>query len=671
VRGPAGAGKSALLANWLAERGREWAGRPVFVHSAGSTPTSSRWESLLTRFMTWAGGTLGIQETIPDEGEPDELLIAFQRALRAAAKSRPLLLLDGASELQGPEGFTSLCWLPEEVPEDVRIILTARDESAALAEIRRRGWPELAVGPLTLEERQGLVQSALERAGRRLSGDDLRQIAQAPMTETPLYTRILIQELCTVGRHEELSEQIQTYLEAESLGSLYAKLFRRWEADYGAEVVRRTLVLTSVSRDGLLEQDLLGMTVPEGNPLTSSRLSPFLYSAELEISPRPGNLALTNTYVAEAIEKAYLTPEVVDVARAALISYYQKPIKTEIGFTLAIGNEKLRKQIASAIADTEGLLNELHGRAFHELPWQLYNAGRWEELRELVGQGRYLKWAMKSRPRDPARWWRELTPRGYRAADAFADELDPAGDASPEELERIVLLLTETGETEAAFHGREVLNAKYQAANAWRPLGWSKLRQAALLVAQEEFDLALERYREAESAFLKGNDGVGAACAKADLGIALFKRGTARWQVKDIRESSRVLNDSLRALQKEGMTSLLGTVYNALGVIDSARGKFDTARDYLKRAEHLFRSIGQRPQVAEVFQNRGILEATARRREAAAEAFREAARLYHELGDDMKAVKVEHAAKKVMERRSLFRQDFLRMFFKNGTYTKK
>jgi tetratricopeptide (TPR) repeat protein len=303
----------------------------------------------------------------------------------------------------------------------------------------------------------------------------------------------------------------------------------------------------------------------------------------------------------------------------------------------------LRKQVAEMVAKTEDLLNDLKGRAFHELPWQFYNTGRWEELRELVGQRRYLKWAAESRPRDPARWWRELSSRGYRVTDAFTEELNPDGDASPEELERIVALLTITGETEAAFHARDLLNAKYRAANAWHPLGWSKIKQAWMLVLQEEFDTALEYYHEAESAFLKVDDLVGSACAKAEIGIAFFRRGIARRQAEDIIESSRILTDSLRTLQKEGMTSLLGTVYNALGVAVAMQDDLENGRDYLRRAEHLFRLTGQRDKMAEVFHNRGVMETVAGRREVAAGAFRTAARLYRELGKDETAAKMEGA----------------------------
>src|SRR5689334_3718513 len=135
--------------------------------------------------------SLGVACDIPAQTEPAELLIAAPRALLAAGRdARPLLVLDGASEVQGPEGFPPLCWLPEDLSENVRVILSARDDSPVLAETRRRGWPELAIEPLSEAERTAFVEKALERVGRRLARDELARIVASEPTRVPLYLRI-------------------------------------------------------------------------------------------------------------------------------------------------------------------------------------------------------------------------------------------------------------------------------------------------------------------------------------------------------------------------------------------------------------------------------------------------------------------------------------------------
>jgi tetratricopeptide (TPR) repeat protein len=650
VRGPVGAGKSALIANWLSERARSETAGPMFVHAVGATPTAARWEALLTRFMTWARDVLKVEGKISGEDEPQELLLAFPRFLRGAAeKARMLLLVDGVSELDEREGFAPLWWLPEDLPEGVRLVLTARDDSPALAETRRRQWPELSVGPLSVGEREALVQGALKRVGRQLRKDDLARITGADQTRVPLYIRILIQELCTFGHYDRLSERIRYYLEAVSLDELYARVMRRWEEDYGADVVRQTLVFTAVSREGLLEQDLFELTKPEGGvPLTSTRLSPFLLSAELEISPRPGVLSLTNQHVGRAIRRAYLTPETEAEARASLIDYFRMPTQLAVGFTLAIADETLRKMVASVVSESEEHLSAWEGRAFRELPWQLSHAGRWEELMELVSMPLYLRWAAEYCPGEPVHWWRELSARGYRAMAAFAGRLAPQSNASPEDLERIVSLLNEVGEKDEAFRARGMLNAKYRASGAWDRLGWSLMNQGAMLRSQRNYDRACELCRDAEAAFLKAGDEVGAACARADLGVTLFDRGLSAQRVQDVFESSRLLRDSLRVLQREGKTSLLAIVYNALGSALSMLGEVEPARDYLKRAEHLFRAMGQRTEAAAALKNRGLLEVVAGRRDAAASFFRMAAQAYRDAGNATEAMNVEVALAKIL-----------------------
>jgi hypothetical protein len=156
--------------------------------------------------------------------------------------------------------------------------------------MQARGWSVLDIEPLEEDQRRAFVRAYLGRVGRRLGQADLERVVSSPPAKHALFLRVLLQELRAVGTHAGLSAQIAGYLEAASLGDVYARTFRRWEHDYGADVVRQILALIAVCPSGISEHDLRMSLGGRDEPLESVKWSPFLASAEADLSPRPGFL---------------------------------------------------------------------------------------------------------------------------------------------------------------------------------------------------------------------------------------------------------------------------------------------------------------------------------------------------------------------------------------------
>jgi hypothetical protein len=161
--GSPGSGKSALLAKFCRDlvEGNNGEGRedePLLIsHFVGATAASTNVQHVLRRLSRElvVGASLDLE--VPEEY--GDLLVAFPRFLTlAAAARRVIIVLDAVDQLETARQATTLNWLPESLPDNARLILSA-------AEIQDRQTP------------------ALEAArARRTKPEELRLRARTPPT---------------------------------------------------------------------------------------------------------------------------------------------------------------------------------------------------------------------------------------------------------------------------------------------------------------------------------------------------------------------------------------------------------------------------------------------------------------------------------------------------------
>ena len=288
VVGDSGSGKSALLSSWsIAYRSRLSEGM-VLAHFIGSSRKSTELGAMLARLNYELGQYLGIEddassspapeaETAGDQAagegakEPDEIF--RERLIAAGAKGKVVLVLDALNQLSDEDDALGLGWLPTEIPEGVRLVVSTL-KGEVQDELKARGWLEgsLKVRPLERKERDELIEIYLGRGqAKRLSDTQIEAIIDPPQASSPLYLRILLDELRVYGRHESLDARIRRLTSATTIPELLEMVLARYEAahkeafgELRPDLVADAMSLIWASHQGLQEAELLGLLAEEG-----------------------------------------------------------------------------------------------------------------------------------------------------------------------------------------------------------------------------------------------------------------------------------------------------------------------------------------------------------------------------------------------------------------------
>ncbi|MFM7057226.1 MAG: AAA family ATPase [Planctomycetota bacterium] len=263
VHGVSGSGKTALLARASQEVAKT---RRCVVRFIGVTPRGSEIRSLLSslceelRQDSPCGNRLS--------ADMQELRGEFCRHLNAASAERPVILfLDALDQLADTNDGRMLNWLPERLPEYVKVIVSCVSKRPA-NDAAGQPYTELERRPIPLEnflqlnilsecEAWKLLFSKwLPRAGRTVSKDQQALIEEQlkfPHHRTPIHLKLLFEEV----RQWHSWEQRATL--GDNLHSLPERLIKRLSdpANHGELLVNRVLGYLSASRCGLAETELL------------------------------------------------------------------------------------------------------------------------------------------------------------------------------------------------------------------------------------------------------------------------------------------------------------------------------------------------------------------------------------------------------------------------------
>jgi hypothetical protein len=157
ILGQSGAGKSALLANWLQKRQRNLARNRhttvtdeyIFWHAVGCTRHSRDVRKMMKRLLYDLKQRFELSRLV--SVDPAHYSWDLPRFLELASKKgRVLLVIDGLHRFEPIEGETNLSWLPLEFPPNVRVVISATYPSLSdhsnrpshvLAELERYGHP--------------------------------------------------------------------------------------------------------------------------------------------------------------------------------------------------------------------------------------------------------------------------------------------------------------------------------------------------------------------------------------------------------------------------------------------------------------------------------------------------------------------------------------------------
>jgi hypothetical protein len=193
----------------------------------------------------------------------------------------------------------------------------------------------------------------LKRYNKELDGSLLQQILGHDLAGSPLFLKVLLEELRQCSQFDTLQNQLAYYLTAATATDLYERVLERLENDGSGEAVRQVMTALWTSRAGLTEPELLAIT--DFKPL---QWAPIDLALEKAFGRNGNRLVFDHDYLRIAVQDRYLPAD------------------------------EQRRQAHSDLADWYQERDGWDERDSEELPWQLQQAGRLEDLHDDESGGR-------------------------------------------------------------------------------------------------------------------------------------------------------------------------------------------------------------------------------------------------------------------------------------------
>jgi hypothetical protein len=449
VFGASGSGKSALIAA-AAREAKESAGDAVVVRFIGATPESSIGRSLLYSLcrqiarryaddgLATTGGGEGEQQGPKGEGEIPadyrELSAEFPKQLARATEARPLVIfLDALDQLSAAEGARGLSWLPRELPEHVRIIVSASTSPADCLEALKAKLPEDSfeqLAPMSREEGEELLGVWLERAGRKLQQAQLDYVldrfASASVGEgkeeeqggLPLYLKLAFEEARRWHSHDGVPE-LQPTIRGVIRDDLFARLSA--EANHGGVFVRHALGYLGAAKNGLSEDEILDVLSRDAEVLADFRRR----------SPKSPVVAQLPVAVWSRLYfdlEPYITERSAD--GTSLMGFYHRQLGEVVEEDYLVADEGLarHKHLADHFALPEVEEATFTLRQMSELPYQQTRAEMWYPLFETLSDFRFLEQKAATGAVETAN---EAAARTYTGVFAIRDDFSRALQTMP------------------------------------------------------------------------------------------------------------------------------------------------------------------------------------------------------------------------------------------------
>ncbi len=266
LTGAPGSGKSALLSH-LSQHAtiNNQPSTLLIRHFVGASHGSTDMRRTLQRLCyELKAGCPYITAEVPDD--PEKLHDAISDFLRQASnRIRVVILLDAVNQFDPTSHSANLRWLPEELPANVRVILSVLD-GPVLEELRRRSDKprEIGLQPLTTVDGEAIIEQFRKRYRKTLSDTQRTALLSKSDAGTPLYLLAALEELRTLGTYEEITSRIAEL--PPTTHELFAWILERLENDdgfrdasgrrLGRELVSRFAALLGASRYGLSRREL-------------------------------------------------------------------------------------------------------------------------------------------------------------------------------------------------------------------------------------------------------------------------------------------------------------------------------------------------------------------------------------------------------------------------------
>jgi NACHT domain- and WD repeat-containing protein len=400
VWGESGSGKSALVAKAIANCGLRNANCAVVSRFIGATPASSDGRALLESVCRQVTRIYGADEaTISTDYRA--LVTEFGERLKLATAGQPLIVfLDALDQLSDANLARNLIWLPAELPENVRLVVSTLPGECKTALERRLPSANLVkLEPMPTEEADELLGAWLTKAGRTLQPrqrtEVLTKFALSAMTTDesggdemkehgmPLYLKLAFEE---ARRWKSYTPVVDL---APDIPGIIRKLFDRLSSDanHGTTIVSRSLGYLAAAKNGLSEDEMLDVLSLDEDVRAD-------FKARAKHTPPEEHLPVVVWSRLYFDLEPYLTERSADAA--SLLSFYHRQLREVVEAEFLSGDKKPARHahIADYFAHQdlfEPQKKTPNVRKLSELPYQQTYGGKWDELHATLTDFEFLE----------------------------------------------------------------------------------------------------------------------------------------------------------------------------------------------------------------------------------------------------------------------------------------
>ncbi|MGD0736657.1 MAG: ATP-binding protein [Terracidiphilus sp.] len=581
VTGDPGSGKSALLANFTHFWSQRNPETPILIHFIGAAPDTAGWMPMLRRLLGEFRRKFAIPTELPED--PAALRVAFANALHmVAAHGRLVLVLDALDKLEDRDGAPDLDWLPPVIPANVRLVVSTLP-GRPFIDLQKRGWPVLAVKPLTAVERESLIVAYLARFEKTLSAKFVKRIASARPTGNALYLNTLLNELRSLGEGEELDQsdgfehRLAWFLEAANPLALFVKAIERWEHEsaqrgaLGEDLAGECLTRLWAAHRGLSESELLESLGSRNAPFPRSLWTPLRAAMGDALVERRELLTFAHPLMRQAVRDAYLAnPDDRHSIHLTLATFFY-------------GQPKGPRQL-------------------EELPWQWQQAEEWKSLAFLLAQPGFFTALWNKDRLDVKNFWTAIEANSPLRMETIYTPAVRRLNIDPHHPGHIGDLFAAMGRQQAALRIFSGLVKHYQTENDPANLQAALGANAHILQSRDDLDGALKLYREQEQIcrelLAPGNRSANSEDFTSDirkgLQISLAGQAAILYSRGDLKGAMGLYKQQESLCRELGNNKGTSSALAGQASILYARGDFKGALTLLQDYERECREIGDK-----------------------------------------------------------------------------
>ncbi|MCL2115400.1 MAG: DUF4062 domain-containing protein [Methanobrevibacter sp.] len=259
-----GMGKTMLLANYITNLNKR-KNLKVYARFSGVSDNSGEqyniWRSILEEAkIPLPEDKRNIDDWVPNLEKLEENI---KKVLENLAKDEnTVIIIDGINQLSN--GLDMLNWLPRELPENLKIILSFKEDAESQETIANldKSFTHLKIKGLESDEdKKNIINKYLEQFLKALDDEQINRICKVDGSDNPLFLKILLNELRLFGQFDVLDEQIINF--PDNPQEAFKKVLGRLEKEENytninsKDITKLVFGLLATSRYGLSEEELI------------------------------------------------------------------------------------------------------------------------------------------------------------------------------------------------------------------------------------------------------------------------------------------------------------------------------------------------------------------------------------------------------------------------------